>query len=1137
MRLKKNNCLQIFLGTKLRPHATFAVLSLAFLLANCISPSTVHASGGVGGGGTGTSGCGKVGNWTCNGWGWAQYPPSGNIALTTLGPSDGFHNKTTWNSILNTCGPKGANTPWVDVFIINDQNGGGMGYDYLSADQNFPGNFNSGQLVDYGRGKAIDTNTAYNNYKIFTSNPANKGIVAGYTWGVNVSWFCAGSLGSLGQSGWTLNGHSTVDKTSVSNIGSTGDTITFSHTVTNKGPGDATGLPSPEWYIQGCYSSTNSCDSTSSIWTEYGCSGVNQGIKAGYSCPLASGSPSYIGAGQTNPYNWKIAYTFPGTASNGDEYCQRIAFKLADGPVTGTRFSDDGADDGTTACTYYSPTPPKSGNIQGSVFELSPNGTRTNLSGYYVSDCNTTWTTSTWPKTDTSGSFTFSESGGAHFGVYLGIQNVGCSAGFANPVPAGYSGPYVRPWGGASGSAGPAFQGYSGCGPFNTNYTYNPPSTTSYCSGTLSGGAPSSSHYDWQWAKELVPYSNTSASNGGVTCKAPSGPTPSPTYDRDDCTWDGGYDFVYVPNTPPQPTVSGNASCINTAVTGSASENTTSQSIDIAVFVKSAQNGSIVGYTAGTGGTVTVPGVGTGGRYGTDASHNFSIPADPSLIDGYGRQFIIYAIGADSNGTDDGLFSTATTANMPACAVFTTGGATATTLAPTQEAPTSYNTTSSATVTYDPGTNPAFNPAFSMGCNVTVAPKPPAANDCSANFQSGTISISGPNGTITPASVNYGDQYCPTLTLEYTNGIVQDNGNGTGTVLSNTGGPFTVSNNAGCQIMNEPYVQFYGNDVTAGAGFNAAGGGACTQYTSGTIDTFNNGSASYTGSGGQFGAFALGSISQFVSAIQRGFPPAPPTGLTFANTAGSGGYGGNFGKSGADYCVENYYDKKPTSTTNLASATLGSGSAVESTTGQHAYSHVGTDLTINGLNIANGVNSAVYVDGNVYITGNITYSGAAGAWAGINDIPSLFIVTSPGHNIYIEPSVTQLDGVYVAEPDANNQNNNGVIDTCNDGTFNFKNASDDSLKTTCGSQLVVNGSFVAQQINLHRTLSSLRYAQAGESLNSSPRDCGGGIFYADCAAEVFNFSPELYLSLPGITPAGGPSRQTFDAYDSLSPIL
>jgi hypothetical protein len=41
----------------------------------------------------------------------------------------------------------------------------------------------------------------------------------------------------------------------------------------------------------------------------------------------------------------------------------------------------------------------------------------------------------------------------------------------------------------------------------------------------------------------------------------------------------------------------------------------------------------------------------------------------------------------------------------------------------------------------------------------------------------------------------------------------------------------------------------------------------------------------------------------------------------------------------------------------------------------------------------------------------------------------------------------------------------------------------------------------------------------------------------DCAAEIFNFNPELYMSQPGITPSYGAASGKYDAITSLSPVL
>ena len=66
---------------------------------------------------------------------------------------------------------------------------------------------------------------------------------------------------------------------------------------------------------------------------------------------------------------------------------------------------------------------------------------------------------------------------------------------------------------------------------------------------------------------------------------------------------------------------------------------------------------------------------------------------------------------------------------------------------------------------------------------------------------------------------------------------------------------------------------------------------------------------------------------------------------------------------------------------------------------------------------------------------------------------------------------------------------------------------------------MVNGAFVADKVFLNRSYSSLRYSQSGEYPTNPGHNCGnsgldvpaGATSAPDCAAEIFNFSPEIFL--------------------------
>jgi hypothetical protein len=221
------------------------------------------------------------------------------------------------------------------------------------------------------------------------------------------------------------------------------------------------------------------------------------------------------------------------------------------------------------------------------------------------------------------------------------------------------------------------------------------------------------------------------------------------------------------------------------------------------------------------------------------------------------------------------------------------------------------------------------------------------------------------------------------------------------------------------------------------------------------------------------------------------------------------------------------------------------------TTGQHSYIYGSATNTINNFQlnagtVSPGKNVMVYVYGNVEITANgatkIQYAGD-GSWnltttsdgAFTTDIPSFTLVATG--NISIDPGINELDGLYEAGVDENN----GTINTCT--------GADNSVNTysLCENQLVVNGSFEANNINLQRTFGSLRDSKPTENPDSGAANlsCSNGVnganapspaTYSSCAAEYFDLGPAFYLSSPATElPNGGAVE--WQSYDNLPPIL
>lgn len=393
----------------------------------------------------------------------------------------------------------------------------------------------------------------------------------------------------------------------------------------------------------------------------------------------------------------------------------------------------------------------------------------------------------------------------------------------------------------------------------------------------------------------------------------------------------------------------------------------------------------------------------------------------------------------------------------------------------------------------------------------------------SSNDNTGSASTSCSQSPSFIPPVDVGGEICAEFTISPTGTEMDEYG----TIIKPDNGQQLKAHNCSAPLVNEPYANFFGNDVRAGGSFNGAGG--CTSGTAGGIDTYLRAGTDPRprGSSAQLGALSLGPISGFSSASLRTGTPVANTGLTFANTGGS--YGGSLGGS---HCVPDFYGSKP-STANTTNPDINSVNGNAS----GAYAFTGPQ-TLDSTTLRAGITQAVYVNGDVYISNNITYdqSGWSIGADGKTNIPSFYLIVKG--NIYIGANVTQLDGTYVAE----GSGTSGVINTCASNTFAAYPAGD--LYNNCTNQLTVNGTFIANTVKLKRTFSSLRHSDFGENPNAgaSNHNCSisGGSSTdprLDCAAEIFNFSPETYLSNPAYSPSSGLNSGKYDYIKSLSPVL
>lgn len=317
-----------------------------------------------------------------------------------------------------------------------------------------------------------------------------------------------------------------------------------------------------------------------------------------------------------------------------------------------------------------------------------------------------------------------------------------------------------------------------------------------------------------------------------------------------------------------------------------------------------------------------------------------------------------------------------------------------------------------------------------------------------------------------------------------------------------------VCNGPAIDIASKPYFQVTEGDIAAGAGMSTSGmdcaaGGIDPNPNAGIV-SWNTGSAGgYAGAGVKYGGFALKHLQGFVTGQGTGYQPSQ---LAFGNTGAADQvdpsrefYGGQLGSL---ECTPDYF----TGATDVEEGVQSLSTLIQA--------RYGVVVAPGGTyTVPDGQKTVFYIDINakVLIDVNVVYDGS---YANVAAVPS-FAVVARG-NIYIAPSVTRLDGMYIAQPrDASS--NDGIIYSCApSGTnTNAVNVMDSSLYAACNTQLAVNGSFVSRQVWLLRTIGSV----------------GTGT-----PAEIFRYTPEQWVNASFNDPTSiGVDR--YDSITSLPPVL
>ncbi len=295
-------------------------------------------------------------------------------------------------------------------------------------------------------------------------------------------------------------------------------------------------------------------------------------------------------------------------------------------------------------------------------------------------------------------------------------------------------------------------------------------------------------------------------------------------------------------------------------------------------------------------------------------------------------------------------------------------------------------------------------------------------------------------------------------------------------------------------VVYLPYLNVYGGDVSTGSVAANGDGTTCALGASAGIFSWNNHSTNFSGAGAQYAVQAVDTITDFASGLSS--TNTAPLGLAMANTwdttrqdMGQGLFGGFFG-SGTPNC-------------DLTSDLRG----VAAITVNHPI----------GSQTVNSNNDLVYVkNADVYISGNVVYA-STGGWANISSIPYFKLVVVGG-SIYIDKSVSELDGIYVAEP-SGVLGTGGRIYTCATGFGAPVNPAIPGSYTLCNTKLTVYGAFAAASVQFGRTIGSVGQAN-GDTLASNHD------------AEVFDYTPEAWLPRGATKPGNG-----YTAITGLPPVL
>ncbi|OGL26180.1 hypothetical protein A3E49_03220 [Candidatus Saccharibacteria bacterium RIFCSPHIGHO2_12_FULL_49_19] len=330
----------------------------------------------------------------------------------------------------------------------------------------------------------------------------------------------------------------------------------------------------------------------------------------------------------------------------------------------------------------------------------------------------------------------------------------------------------------------------------------------------------------------------------------------------------------------------------------------------------------------------------------------------------------------------------------------------------------------------------------------------------------------------------------------------------------------------------KPYFKAFGADVFTGGWFND-GVDACTTSTDyqdpiatpdqrGGIITYSKttplpAGQPAGGSSSQYGAISVGLIDGIYGDITGFYSSGataasdPADRLALANNGNDFGGDLEAGPPRQGNCIPDYFNTKRalTSPSSLPDISL-------APSGEYYYvAPDNTPITFNGgnqANIAPGQVKSVFVQGNVYIRANIVNSGSPT----VTNVPKFALVVLG--NIYMDPAVRQLDGLFIAQPLPKCDPPSGPTpctnNPVNDDTGNIWTCHDSSVippaspfLNGCNSKLTVNGALIAKQVKFMRTGGDVATATTNED-NLSNAIASNNI------AELIYYTPAMVIGGP-----------------------